>query len=155
MDDLDGPSTAAQSAQAEPASTPPSPGFFRKLFGAFQSDDSHPVTHDASKSTIGPKIGMANLRHLRVDDVAIPKADITAVPLTISKDELVDTFRTSGFTRLPLYDGTLDTPLGFVHLKDFALKHGFNGRGGRVSIKAMVRPLLFVPPSMPIGVLLA
>ena len=31
-------------------------------------------------------------------------------------------------TRLPVYDGTLDTPVGMIHLKDFALRHGFNGK---------------------------
>jgi len=85
----------------------------------------------------------------------IPKADIKSVPATISKEDLVLVFRESGLTRLPVYDGTLDTPMGFAHLKDIALKHGFNGSGGRLALKSMLRPLLFVPPSMPIGVLLS
>jgi len=66
----------------------------------------------------------------------------------------VGVFRESGMTRLPVYEGTLDTPVGMVHLKDFALKHGFNGGDADFSLKDMLRPLLFVPPSMPIGVLL-
>tara|TARA_B110000114_G_scaffold80114_1_gene84721 strand:+ start:4418 stop:5314 length:897 start_codon:yes stop_codon:yes gene_type:complete len=99
--------------------------------------------------------GLWNLRQLRVEDVMIPKADIKSVPVTISKEDLVLVFRESGLTRLPVYDGTLDTPMGFAHLKDIALKHGFNGSGGRLALKTMLRPLLFVPPSMPIGVLLS
>jgi magnesium and cobalt transporter len=79
---------------------------------------------------------------------------VTAVPVTITKDDLVEVFRDSGLTRLPVFQETLDSPLGFIHLKDIALKHGFNGNGGRFSLKKMLRPLLFVPPSMPIGVLL-
>jgi magnesium and cobalt transporter len=85
----------------------------------------------------------------------VPKADIKSVPVTIAKEDLVNVFRDSGLTRLPVYNGTLDTPSGFVHLKDIALKHGFDGSGGRLALKTMLRPLLFVPPSMPIGVLLA
>ena len=84
----------------------------------------------------------------------VPKADIKSVPVTITKEDLVNVFRDTGLTRLPVYNGTLDTPLGFAHLKDMALKHGFNGSGGRLALKTMLRPLLFVPPSMPIGVLL-
>ncbi|MDT2075810.1 MAG: hemolysin family protein [Planktomarina sp.] len=99
--------------------------------------------------------GIWNLRQLRVEDVMVPKADIKSVPVTITKEDLVNVFRDSGLTRLPVYNGTLDTPSGFVHLKDIALKHGFNGSGGRLALKTMLRPLLFVPPSMPIGVLLA
>jgi magnesium and cobalt transporter len=67
---------------------------------------------------------------------------------------LVKVFRDSGMTRLPVYDGTLDSPLGLVHLKDVALRYGFNGANGTFSLRTMLRPLLYVPPSMPIGVLL-
>lgn len=98
--------------------------------------------------------GMVNLRRMRVDDVMIPKAEIVAVPSDIKKDALVQVFRESGMTRLPVFTGTLDTPIGLVHLKDFALGHGFNGGGARFNLKKMVRPLLYAPPSMPIGVLL-
>lgn len=97
--------------------------------------------------------GMANLRRLRVDDVAVPKAEMVAVPIDIGKDELVAVFREHGFSRLPVYKGTLDHPQGLVLLKDLALQHGF-GATGRFSLKKLLRPLIYVPPSMPVGVLL-
>jgi magnesium and cobalt transporter len=102
----------------------------------------------------GSVLGMLNLRRMRVEDVSIPKPDIVAVPVTITKDELVEVFRESGLTRLPVYDGTLDTPIGIANLKDFALRHGFNGNGHEFDLREMARPLIFVPPSMPLGVLL-
>jgi magnesium and cobalt transporter len=97
---------------------------------------------------------MLNLRRMRVEDVAIPKSDIVAVPVGISRDDLVDVFRDCGLTRLPVYDGTLDTPLGIANMKDFALKHGFNRTDVPFDLREMLRPLLYVPPSMPLGVLL-
>jgi magnesium and cobalt transporter len=97
---------------------------------------------------------MINLRRMRVDDVYVPKADIISVPEDIAQDDLVKVFRDSGLTRLPVYRETLDTPLGMVHLKDFALRHGFNGGGPEFDLGSLLRPVLFVPPSMPIGVLL-
>jgi len=84
----------------------------------------------------------------------VPEADIRAVAVSASKDELLKAFRTFGKTRLPVFDGTLDTPVGLVHLKDFALKHGFNGNGEDFDLRAILRPLLYVPPSMPLSVLL-
>jgi len=102
----------------------------------------------------GPKGGLGNLTRLRVEDVMIPKVEITAVPSDITKAKLVEVFRESGLTRLPVYKDTLDTPVGMVHLKDMALKHGFNGSGERFALANMLRPLLYAPPSMPIGVLL-
>lgn len=93
------------------------------------------------------------MRRMRVDDVAIPKAEIVAVPLDIGKDELVEVFREHGFSRVPVYKGTLDHPQGLVLLKDLALQHGF-GATGRFSLKRLLRPILYAPPSMPTGVLL-
>jgi magnesium and cobalt transporter len=103
---------------------------------------------------LSPIHGMMNLRRMRVEDVAVPRAEIVSIADTATRDELVEIFRESGMTRLPVYSGTLDTPVGMAHLKDFALKHGFNGKGSNFDLKPLLRPLLFVPPSMPIGVLL-
>ncbi len=154
-DSIDGSTSAAQSAQQEDQSeAETNGGFFRRIIGVFNPSDESPQMTKTDPAQVNGVPGIGNLRHMTVEDAAIPKAEIVSVPATISKDDLVHVFRDSGMTRLPVYEGTLDTPIGFVHLKDFALKHGFNGQGGRFSLKAMLRPLLFVPPSMPIGVLL-
>jgi len=129
-------------------------GFWSRLIGGTSSPAQPETEKREAASDLRPSHGMINLRRMRVEDVAIPKAEIVAVPNTITREELVQVFRDSGLTRLPVFQDTLDTPVGMVHLKDFALRHGFNGKGGRFSLKSMVRPLLFVPPSMPIGVLL-
>lgn len=150
----EGPSSAAQRAQEDQIEG--SPGLWsrlRQVISPAPSDETHTQTsHDLPRAA-GSVLGMLNLRRMRVEDVSIPKPDIVAVPVTISKEELVEVFRTSGLTRLPVYDGTLDTPLGVANLKDFALKHGFNGNTP-LDLREMVRPLIYVPPSMPLGVLL-
>ena len=130
------------------------PGFFGRLLSAFSGSD--PQEDATPAETVAAPVqlpGLANLRKLRVDDVAIPKVEIAAVPLDIGKDELVEVFRAQGFSRLPVYKGTLDHPQGLVLLKDLALQHGF-GSGGRFSLKKLLRPILYVPPSMPLQVLL-
>ncbi len=165
MGDTDGQSDAAQRAHVRP-DTPPEPeppepeaarpgGFFSRVIGALsptEGEAENPLTEAAPAR---PQThGMMNLRRMRVEDVSIPKADITAIPTTASLEEVVSIFKDSGLTRLPAYDGTLDTPVGLLHLKDLALTHGFNGASHQFDMRAMLRPLLFVPPSMTIGVLL-
>ncbi|MDO6796966.1 hemolysin family protein [Shimia thalassica] len=153
-DSTDGSSNAALSAQPL-APNKSQNGFFGRIVKALSPTDAEDAGTVAAPVAPRPQThGMINLRRMRVEDVAIPKADIVAVAENITKDELVQLFRDSGLTRLPVYEGTLDTPIGFAHLKDLALKHGFNGSGGELHLKQMLRPLLFVPPSMPIGVLL-
>lgn len=154
MGDTDGGSGAARGAQLIPENDD-KPGLFGRLFDALTPPDGTESTAPNGRLPATDLVhGMMNLRRMRVEDVAIPKADIIAVPATTSKDELVEIFRESGLTRIPVYDGTLDTPIGFVHLKDLALLHGFNGANIPFDLKSMLRRLLFVPPSMPIGVLL-
>ncbi len=154
-------SPAAQSARQDDESdgTEQAPrGFFGRILDAFNPSDSHSggqATDNAPGATAlgSGQLGLANLRKLRVDDVAIPKVEIAAVPLDIGKDDLVEAFREHGFSRLPVYKGTLDHPQGLVLLKDLALQHGF-GAAGRFSLKRLLRPVLFAPPSMPAATLL-
>ncbi len=160
MGDADsGSSSAAQSAQDQIENG--QGGLFTWFKKALNgTTDVEPEDSDETNGTsngsaqAGAVLGMLNLRRMRVEDVAIPKAEIVSVPVDISMEELVAVFRESGLTRLPVFEGTLDTPLGMVHLKDFALTHGFNGAGIPFNLRKMLRPLLFAPPSMPIGVLL-
>ena len=98
---------------------------------------------------------VGNLLRLSVQDVSIPKADIVAVQDTITKDELFDTFKNTALTRLPIYENTLDSPLGFIHFKDFILNSNSDDKVSQFHVKNILRTLLFVPPSMSLGVLLA
>jgi magnesium and cobalt transporter len=148
-------SNAAQGALLEtdePSHDQGQRGFFGRLLSAF-SPAGDTAAEDAAPGGVPAPQGLHALRRMRVDDVAIPKAEIVAVPLDIGKDELVEVFREHGFSRVPVYKGTLDHPQGLVLLKDLALTHGF-GASGRFSLKRLLRPILYAPPSMPTGVLL-
>ena len=155
MGDNEGSSNAAQSARGTTDNSAQSGPMarLRKWFGK-TSEPSTTVTSPVQTSAVAPIHGMINLRRMRIEDVAVPRADIVSVPDATTKEDLVKVFRESGLTRLPVYSGTLDTPIGFAHLKDLSLKYGFNGSDGEFDLNDLLRPLLFVPPSMPIGVLL-
>ncbi len=152
-------SSAAQSApDPEPSGTQ---RFFSRILSALGSTPESPELAvarqdaEARAGTAMPLPGLVNLRRMRVDDVSVPKAEIVAVPVDISKDALVQVFRDSGFSRLPVYEDALDKPLGLVLLKDLALQFGFgSGGAARYDLRTMLRPLLYVPPSMALGVLL-
>ena len=155
--------TAAQGApQADPDQRR-SVGLFSRLFRKAAHDavkaeaaSGHAPASSTSAGQAAPISlpGISNLRRLRVDDVAIPKVDIVAVPVTIGRDELAEVFREHGFSRLPVYKGSLDHPQGVVTLKDLALTYGFGTGNGRFSLRKLLRPLLYAPPSMPLTVLL-
>ena len=159
-DNTDDSSRAAQSAPDEDQDQGGRPlTFLNRLLG-LGSEEAGPDTTEDEVSQ--PETGSAQamllnvrrMRDVRVQDVAVPRADVVGVADTASLDEVVEVFRESTFTRLPVFNETLDSPLGFVHLKDIALRFGFNGHGDAFEIKGLLRPLLYVPPSMPMSVLL-
>ena len=102
------------------------------------------------------------LRATRVDDVMVPRVDIIAVAADASLGELLRLFRTAGHSRLPVYVETLDDPRGMVHIRDIldhiAAAAESAGSGhldvAKLDLKAplasadLLRPVLFVPPSM-------
>ncbi|MCI4662682.1 MAG: hemolysin family protein [Neomegalonema sp.] len=92
-------------------------------------------------------LNVLNLRDMRVDDVMVPRADIVAVEQGASLEELLEKFRTSSHSRLPVYRETLDDPVGVVHLKDIALTYGFGNGGEDFAINKHLRSVLVVPPS--------
>lgn len=101
------------------------------------------------------------LREVRILDVMVPRADIDAVPETISLGDLLKTYRAAGHSRLPVYRETLDDPVGFVHAKDVMIRVAEDASRdddlhfGAVDLSRplsgmnIVRDILFVPPSMP------
>lgn len=54
-------------------------------------------------------------------DIMIPRIQMTTVPLTATYQELLSTFRSCMFTRLPVYDEDPDHIIGLVNVKDFIL----------------------------------
>lgn len=154
-----GDTTDPTEADGEASDSSGQKGFFGRILSAFSTSDQSDTTKDEASGARQPVAtlalpGVANLRKMRVDEVAIPKAEIVAVPVTISMDDLVATFKESGFSRLPVYKGTLDSPKGLVHLKDLALQYAFVDTKPKFNLTKMLRPLLYAPPSMPLGVLL-
>ena len=134
-----------------PGAEPGSRGFFSRIMEALSPAEAEPGSA-AAPARGAPSL--SNLRRLRVEEVANPKSAIVAVPVTVTLPDLVEVFRTSGRTRLPVHAGSLDEPLGMVNLKDLALRHGFGASGAEFDLRGMLRPLLYVPPSMPLAALL-
>lgn len=82
-------------------------------------------------------------------DILTPRVDLEAVPLDADAETVASAFRSSRFSRLPVYEGSIDNIVGVVHQKDF-YDCGI-GEGGLASI--MSQPV-YVPPSIRISALL-
>ncbi len=87
----------------------------------------------------------------KVVDVMAPRADIYAVDIETSLVELIRVFARAGHSRMPIYRGDLDDPIGMVHIKDVV---GLVAKGAEAPLgtdpilKSIRREILYAPPSM-------
>ncbi|PKP87496.1 MAG: magnesium/cobalt efflux protein [Alphaproteobacteria bacterium HGW-Alphaproteobacteria-17] len=99
---------------------------------------------------------LRNLLHFgeqTVDDVAVPRADIIAIPESTAFADIVAAFAEAGHSRLPVYRENLDEVVGMIHVKDvFAVLA--EGRPPPPLID-LIRQPLYVPQSMGVLDLLA
>ncbi len=89
-------------------------------------------------------LGVFTLADTTVDEVMTPRLDMTSVDLSASNEDVIEAFRQSQHTRLPVLDGSPDNVAGVVFGKDLVpLAMGLAEPGTRW--QTMVRPAAFVP----------
>jgi len=82
-------------------------------------------------------------------DVMVPRVRVRGVPENVPIDELRRILREANHTRLPVYRGSLDAIVGFVHAKEVLLKT--TGGGPPLTLAEMTRPVLAAPWSAKAG----
>ncbi len=87
---------------------------------------------------------------VEVEEILTPRVDVVAVADDISLEELAQTFAESGYSRLPVYHGTIDNIIGVVHEKDFYIARLKKA----TKIEDLVAPTLYTTGSTQISQLL-
>ena len=91
------------------------------------------------------------LRGKKIGDCMIPRADIVSADIDSGLRELVDVMAAHAHSRIPVYRETLDDVIGLVHIKDILPCLAYQQER---NIADLIRPVLFVAPSMAAGRLL-
>jgi putative hemolysin len=86
-----------------------------------------------------------------VRDIMRPRIDLDALDIDTPPGEVLGAIAMAGYSRLPVYEGSLDHILGYVSLKD-VLRH--NWMGWPIELRKMMHRALFVPETMPLDRLL-
>lgn len=85
-----------------------------------------------------------------VSDILTPRVDMVAVDKCDSVEDIAKAFDESGFSRLPVYDETIDSIVGFIHIRDF---NKYIVAGGQ-TVESIIKETVFVAKQMPISELL-
>ena len=152
------------------SSTPTLMDRMRSLFGlsagslrddiedAIEGGDTSDVFSAQERSMLR---NVLDLHEIRIEDIMVPRADILAVASSDSMGDVLSRFREAGHSRLPVHGDTLDEPKGMVHIRDFvhymtepaANPDAASGTlhidmAQSLEASGVMRPVLFVPPSM-------
>ncbi|RHR26315.1 HlyC/CorC family transporter [Clostridium sp. AF19-22AC] len=87
---------------------------------------------------------------LEASDILTPRIDVTAVPADADKNKIAEVFMQTGFSRLPVYEETIDNIIGIIYQKDF---HNYIAHTDK-DIQTIIRPALFISKGKHVGALL-
>jgi CBS domain containing-hemolysin-like protein len=101
------------------------------------------------------------LGQVKVHELMVPRPDMHVLPVTAGLEETMRMFATTQRSRLPVYDGSIDHILGFVHIKDViwvlidrAHAGGEATAAPEFNLRNVVRDVLIVPETKPASELL-
>ncbi len=112
------------------------------------------IDEASSTSTISDRDqmlhGVLSLSDLPVKAVIIPRPEVTAISANSTPEEILQTIRSSGYSRIPVYRQNLDNLVGILHSKDVLpkLMDGFESTGPLttpLNLAQVMRKPLFVP----------
>jgi CBS domain containing-hemolysin-like protein len=108
------------------------------------SDNSSRELTPEEKNMLNNVIGFGESR---VEDCMVPRADIVGLEVDTDVKDILKIFSESNHSRIPVYNETLDNPIGMLHMKD--LISVFSDKNfDDIDIEKFLREILFVPPSM-------
>ncbi len=119
----------------------------------FKSDDDRAITEEELLTIVeeaqqdggideheGSLIKSAiEFAELEAKDILTPRVDIEAVSTVATKEEIAELFTSTGFSRLPIYEDTIDHIIGVVYHKDFYNYIYSNDK----TVASIVRPAVF------------
>ena len=109
-------------------------GLFKKLLNViFRLDRKETITDDELITIVNEAQEDGTLKEeesdlirsaiefddLEVKDILVPRINVIAIPSDATKQEIKKLFDSERYSRLPVYNDTIDSIIGFIHEKDF------------------------------------
>lgn len=121
----------------------------RSLFGKNDAPLEEHIQEARQEGEINPEdvsmlLNVLDLEETTVDDVMTPRADIICAEVSSTPQELAESIREHGHSRIPIYEENRDHMVGVIHAKDLigALLHP---EGQVHTVRELMRPAFFVP----------
>ena len=86
----------------------------------------------------------------KVEDILVPRVEVIAANIHSSMDEICEIFKKNGYSRIPVYEDTIDKIVGLIHERDFFLAY----LKGVQSVQSIVQEVVFTTEYTRISTLL-
>lgn len=81
------------------------------------------------------------------DEILTPRVDICAIDKNTSKEEILELFLKYNYSRMPVYENSIDRIIGFINQKDF---FAATIKGVQSPVESLIKPCRYVPPKQKI-----
>lgn len=109
-------------------------------------DEAGAMIPDRSRRML---LAILDLEAATVEDIMIPRNEVEGIDLQDSEEEILAAVKHTSYTRLPLYDGSIDNVIGVFHARN-ALRALLEDGLGKDSLRDVCREPYFVPEGTPL-----
>lgn len=142
-------------------------GFLTVVLNALWKDDKNLITEEELKSLIEVGEDEGTLEHsektmlynifdftdLRIHDIMKHRSSVKFIPNNATFEEMVQIFAETGFSRIPVCEGSFDDVKGMIYYKNLLLKSRF--KNNKNFLTKVIRPVLYIPETLMATELLA
>lgn len=112
----------------------------QEILNAVSEGELHGAVDEEEKEMIESVI---ELGETRVDEIMTPRTEIVAIRKGATLDDVLDTIRTKGHSRIPVYTESVDHVVGILYAKDLLKRE----EGAPFELAALMRKPVFIPES--------
>jgi putative hemolysin len=120
------------------ADSAPQMSSVEELMRLARSADTHTAAGDRPLGIIA---AAARAVDMTVADIMVPRTEVVAYSVDTATADLLQSVLEEGYTRVPIYEGSIDRVLGVAHLKDLVELV----RDSKADLRRILRPALQVP----------
>ena len=135
-----------------------------KLLGIYQEDsDGQALSREELKTVVNEAGAMIPHKHQRmllsildlektyVEDIMVPRTQLDGIDIDAPISEILDQLQQSPYTRVLVYEGSIDHVLGFIHSRNI-LKEALDSDGlTHEELRQLVREPYFIPKGTPLN----
>ncbi len=94
-------------------------------------------------------VAILDLERATVEDIMIPRNEVEGIDIQDSEDEIIESIRNASYTRMPLFDGSMDNVIGMFHAR--SALHALLDKGfSKERLREAASEPYFIPEGTPL-----